>query len=223
MAVNEEIDNNDSKASELSSPEELDLNDQIAIVTDENDPVGPLDRLPEEIVSAEADNESGKPDSDTFNEVQAQSSPDAVKSEHPTKETEADNSSEIADEQKDGQSDPDELDDDGFLGLDAEEFDDEPPEGYDTPQEIEAVESQENVKSKKKSEEDNEPAENQKDSNDNNRNSVKSGQKSKAGFTIRKPSSTQIVVGLTLFLISIAGGVFYMNPSLFGFKKEAKL
>jgi hypothetical protein len=293
MAVNDQIDNNDSKASELSSPEELDLNDQVAIVTDENDPVEPLDRLseeivsaeadnesgkpdsdtfnevlaqsspdavksehppqkteadnpsettdeqkdgqsdvrdpvepldrlPEEIVSAEADNESGKPDSDTFNEVQAQSSPDAVKSEHPTKETEADNSSEIADEQKDGQSDPDELDDDGFLGLDAEEFDDEPPEGYDTPQEIEAVEGQENVKSKKKSEEDNEPAENQKDSNDNNRNSVKSGQKSKAGFTIKKLSPTQIVVGLTLFLISIAGGVFYMNPSLFGFKKEAK-
>ena len=246
MAVNEEIDNNDSKASELSSPEELDLNDQIAIVTDEKDTVEPLEVLQEEIVSAEAENESDKPDSDTFDEVEVPSSLYDVESEHlpkkteaenspettdeqkdgeselPGKETEADNSSEIADEQKDGQSDLNESDDDSFSGLDADKFDDKSPEGQEPPQEIEAVESQENGKSKKKFQEDNEPAENQKDSNDKGRNSAKSAQRSKAGFTTRKPSPTQIVVGVTLFLISIAGGVFYMNPSLFGFKREAK-
>ena len=74
MAVNEEIDNNDSKASELSSPEELDLNDQIAIDTDEKDTVEPLEVLQEEIVSAEAENESDKPVSDTFDEVEVPSS-----------------------------------------------------------------------------------------------------------------------------------------------------
>ena len=151
MAEKEGIDNNDSKASELSTPEELDLNDQITIVTDEKDTVEPLEVLQEEIVSAEAENESGKPDSDTFNEVEIPSSLDGVESEHPPKETEAENSSETTDEQKDGQSDLDEFDDDGFLGLDDEEFDDEPPEEQDPLQKIEAVESQENGKSKKKS------------------------------------------------------------------------
>ena len=221
MAEKEEIDIDDSKASELSSLEELDLNDQIEIIPAEMDTVEPLIILQDEVVSEEAQNESGKSDSDTFNEVEVPPIPDDVESELSSTETEAENSSETTDEQKDGQPDLDEHDGDDFIGLDDEKFDDQPPEEQD-PLQQEALESQDNDPSEKISEEDNEPAQNQKENNDNVRNSEKSAKRSKAKITIGKPSPTKIIVGLTMLLVSIAGGVFYISPSLLGVQKEAK-
>ncbi len=144
MAEKEGIDINDSKPSEVSPLEELDLNDQIEIIPVEKDTVEPLEVLQEEVASEEAQNESGKPDSDTFNELEVPSSPDDGESELPPKETEAEKSSETVDEQKDGQSDQDEFDDDDFLGLDDEEFDDEPPEEKDPSPETLTMKSAEN-------------------------------------------------------------------------------
>jgi len=143
MAEKEGIEIDDSKASELSSLEELDSNDQIEIFPEEEDTVEPLAALPGEDVSAEAENASGKPNSDTLNEEEVPSNPDDGESERPPKETEAENSSETAAEQKDRQPN-------------------------------------------------------------------------------RKPSPTPIIVGLTLLFMSIAGGVFYMNPSLLGLKGQTK-
>ena len=221
MAVKEEFDINDSKASELSSHEKSDSNDQTEIIPAEEDAVEPLIILQDEFVSAEAQNESGKPDSDTFNEVEVPPIQDDGELELLLEENEAENSADPVDEQKDGESDLDELGDDDFLGLDDEEFDDALPKAPDPSQE-EALESQENDKTEKRPEKDNEPAENQKDSNDDDKSSVKSAKKSKAKITIGTPSATQIIVGLTLILMVIAGGVFYMNPALLGFHKEAQ-
>ncbi len=222
MAEKSGIDINDSEASELSSPEEIDLDDQIEIIPDETDTVEALEVLQEEVVSEEAENESGKPDSDTFNDVEVPSSPDDGESELSPNETEAENTSETPDEQKNGQSDLDEFDDDDFLGLDDEEFDDQMPQERDPSEEKEAVGSQENGKSEKKSEENNEPAQNPKDSNDNNSNSVKSAKISKAKITTGKPSLTQIAIGLTLLVLFITGAAIYANPSLIGFKRAAQ-
>ena len=47
--------------------------------------------------------------------------------------------------------------------------------------------------------------------------------KSKFKIVIGKPTPKQIIFGLTLLLMSIAGGAVYRNPSLLGLKKEAPL
>ncbi len=100
MAEKEEVDINDSQPSEVSPLEELDLNDQIEIVPVEGDTVETLEVLQEEVVSEEAENESGKPDSDPLNEVEVPSSQDDGESELSPKATNAANSSGPADEQK---------------------------------------------------------------------------------------------------------------------------
>jgi len=215
MAEKEEIDTNDSIASEVSSLEKLDSNDQTEIIPAEEDTVEPLIILQDEVVGEEAQNESGKPDSDTFNEADVSPIPEDSESELLPEETEAENSVDTVAEQKDGKSDPAELDDNDLLGLADEEFDDEPLEEPDSPQE-EVLEIQENDKSEKKSENHTEPAENQKTSNDDDRRSLKSAKKSKA------PSATQIIVGISMLLIGIAGGVFYIYPALLGFNGEAQ-
>ncbi len=56
MAEKEGIDNNDSKKSEFSSLEEIDLDDQIEIISPEKDTVEALEVVPEEVVSEEAEN-----------------------------------------------------------------------------------------------------------------------------------------------------------------------
>ncbi len=293
MAEKSGIDINDSKEPELSSPEEIELDDQIEIILDEKDTVEPLDVLLEEVVSEEAVKKSGKQDIDTVIEAELPSNPDDGdpepplkepetkissemadernegqselplkepetdissdtadehddgKPELPLKESETKNSSEtadqqkeekpdlapqepetesisqMADEQKDGQSDLDESDDDDFLGLDDEKLDDERPEKRDTPQEVAALDSPQNDESEK-TEKDHEAAENQIDGNDHTKNSERSAKRTKTKIAIRKPSPTQIAVGLTLLLICIAVVLYYMNPSFLGFKREAK-
>ena len=87
MAEKEGIDNNDSKKPEFSSLEELDLDDQIEIISPEKDTVETLEVVPEEdvsedaendpsqevvpeeAVSKEAENGSGQSDSDIFKEI----------------------------------------------------------------------------------------------------------------------------------------------------------
>ena len=136
MAEKEGIDINDSKPPEVSPLEELDLNDQIEIIPVEKDTVELLEVRQEEVAGEEAENESGKPDSDTFHESEVPSSPDDGKSELSLKENEA--------------------------------------------------------------------------------------EKSRARIVFRKPSGTQITIGLTSLVLFIAGVVIYANPFLIGFKREAQ-
>ena len=136
MAEKEGIDLNDSKPSEVSPLEELDLNDQIEILPVEKDTVELLEVMQEEVAGEEAENESGKPDSDTFHELEVLSSPDDGESELPPKQTAA--------------------------------------------------------------------------------------EKSRSRIVFRKPSGTQITVGLTSLVLFIVGAVIYATPSLIGFKREAQ-
>ncbi len=76
MAEKEEIDTNDSNASEVSSLEKLDSNDQTEIIPAEEVTVEPLIILQDEVVSEETQNESGEPDSDAFNEEDVPPIPD---------------------------------------------------------------------------------------------------------------------------------------------------
>jgi hypothetical protein len=240
MADKEGIDNNDSKKSEFSSLEEIDLDDQIEIISPEKDTVEPLEVVPEEVVSEEAENGpsqevvpeevgseeaengSGPSDSDIFKEIKSPSNSDDGESERSPKDIGAENSPQTADEQKNGQSDPSKIDDPYFLGVDGEESHDEPPKERESHTGNEGEECQENGKSEIKSKEDIEPAENQKDSIDKNGDSVKLAEESKAKTIIGNWSFTQIIIGLTLLLMSFAGGVVCMNPALLGFKKEAE-
>jgi hypothetical protein len=103
MAEKNESDINDSKEPELASPEEIELNDQIEIILDENDTVEPLEVLQEEVVSEDTQDESGKPDSNTFNEAELPASLDDREPELPLKEPETVISPEIADKSNDGE------------------------------------------------------------------------------------------------------------------------
>ena len=258
MAEKEGIDNNDSKKSEFSSLEELDLDDQIEIISPGKDTVEALDVVPEEDIREEAENGpsqevvpeeavreepknghsqevvleevvgedeengSGQSDSDIFKEIKLPSNSDDGESERPPKDKGAENFSPTADEQKDGQSDPSKIDEPYFLGVDGEESHDEPPKGPGPHSVNDGGEGQESGKSDIKSKKDIEPAENQKDRNDKNGDSVKFAEKSKAKTIIGNWTFTQIIIGLTLLLMSFAGGVICMNPAFLGFKKEAE-
>src|SRR5210317_1755428 len=98
MAEKEGVDINDSKPSEVSPLEELDLNDQIEIIPVEMDTVEPLEVLQEEVSGEEAESEFGKPDNDTFNEFEVPSSPEDGKSGFFPKESEDEKSLETIDE-----------------------------------------------------------------------------------------------------------------------------
>ena len=221
MAEKEDIDINDSNSTEDTAIEELDLTDQIEVIPEENDTVEPLIILQDEVVRDKAQNESGKQAGDSLNEAAVSSDPDDPESELSSDKTETENSPADADGQKDGKLDLDELDDDDINDLDDELFNDEPAKAQESPRGEETPESQVNGKSKKKSEESDESTENQEDSNDIAKSAAKSVKKSKFKIVIGKPTPKQIVFGLTLLLMSIAGGAVYRNPSLLGFKKEA--
>ena len=222
MAEKEGVDINDSKPSEVSPLEELDLNDQIEIIPVEMDTVEPLEVLQEEVVSEEAESESDKPDSDTFNEFEVPSSPDDGESELPPKEIEAKKPSETVDEHKDGQSDQDEFEGDDFLGLDDEEFDGEQPEEKDPSPETLTMKSPENGDFGENPAENNETTEDPNDGTNNKKASRKTAEKSRARIPFRKPSLTQITIGLTSLVLFIACAVIYANPSLIGFKRVAQ-
>ena len=220
MAEKEGVDINDSKPSEVSPLEELDLNDQIEIIPVEMDTVEPLEVLQEEVVSEEAESESDKPDSDTFNEFEVPSSPDDGESELPPKEIEAKKPSETVDEHKDGQSDLDEFEDDDFLGLDDEEFDEEQPEERDPSPETLTMKIPENGDFGENPAENNEKTEDPNDGTNNKKASRKTAAKSRTRIPFRKPSLTQITIGLALLVLFIAGAAIFLNPSLIGLKRE---
>ena len=222
MAEKEGVDINDSKPSEVSPIEELDLNDQIEIIPFENDTVEPLEVLQEEVAGKEAESEPGEPDSDTIDELEVLSSLADGELGLSPKETEGENSPETIDEQKDGQSDQNEFDDDDFIGLDDEEFDDDPPEGKDLSLEILTMKAPENGDFGKNPAENNETAKDQNDGTINQKISRKTAEKSRDRILFRKPSLTQITIGLTLLVLFIAGAVIYATPSLIGFKREAQ-
>jgi len=222
MAEKEGVDINDSKPSEVSPLEELDLNDQIEIIPVEMDTVEPLEVLQEEVSGEEAESESGKPDNDTFNEFEVPSSLEDGKSGFFPKETEDEKSLETIDEQKDGQSDQDDFDDDEFLGLDDEDFDDEPPEERDPSPETLTMKAPENRDFGENPAENNEMAEDQNDGTNNTKTSRKTAEKFRAGILFRKPSRTQITIGLTSLVLLIAGAVIYVNTSLIGSKRETQ-
>ena len=240
MAEKESIDNNDSEKSEFFSLEEIDLDDQIEIISPDKETVealevvpeegvsedaenGPIQEVvPEEVVGEDAENGFGQSDSDIFKEIKSPSNSDEGESERPPKDKRAENPSPKTDEQKDGQSDPSKIDDPYFLGVDGEESHDEPPKERESPLGNEGKECQENGKSEIKSKKDIEPTENQKDRIDKNGDFVKLAETSKAKPIIGNWSFTQIIIGLTLLLMSFAGGLVCMNPALIGFKKEAE-
>jgi hypothetical protein len=221
MAEKERIGIEDSKASELSSLEQLDLSEQSEMNPFEKETVDPVLIMQDEVVGQEAPNESAETEHNTYNEVEWSSIPDDAKSDLTPKATETENFLETASEQKEGPSDLDEFDKDVFSGSDDENFDDEPPAEQEPPQE-ETQESQKNVTSEKKSEEDNKPEQNQKNRKGTSRNSLKSAKRFKTPIALRKLSPTPIIVGLTLLLLSLAAGAFFMNPSLLGYKKKAQ-
>jgi hypothetical protein len=221
MAEKEGVYFNDSKPSEVSPIEELDLNDQIEIIPFENDTVEPLEVLQEEVAGKEAESESGDPDSDSIDELEVLSSPDDGELGLSPKETEGENSPETIDEQKDGQPNQNEFDDD-VIGLDDEEFDDDPPEGKDLSLETLTMKVPENGDFGKNPAENNETAKDQNDGTINKKISRKTAEKSRDRILFRKPSLTQITIGLTLLVLFIAGAVIYANPSLIGFKREAQ-
>jgi hypothetical protein len=170
MAEKEGLDNNDSKRSEFSSLEEIDLDDQIEIISPEKDTVEPLEVMPEEIDSQKAENDSGPLESDIFKEIKLPLNSIDGQSERSPKDKGAENSPPTADDQKDGKSGPSKM----------------------------------------------------KDRIVENRDSEKLAETSKAKTIIGNWSFTQIIIGLTLFLMGFAGGVVCMNPALPGFKKEAE-
>ena len=222
MAEKENIDNNDSEKSEIFSLEEIDLDDQIEIISPEKETVEALEVVPAEGDSEEAENGSGQSDIDIFKEIKSPSNSDDGESERSAKNLGAENSPQTADEQKNGQSDPSKIDDPYFLGVDGEESHDEPPKERESHAGNEGEECQENGKSEIKSKEDIETAENQKDRIDKNEDFAKLAENSKAKTIIGNWSFIQIIIGLTLLLMSFAGGVVCMNPTLLGFKKEAE-
>ena len=222
MPEKEGVDINDSKPSEVSPLEELDLNDQIEIIPVEMDTVEPLEVFQEEIIGEEAESESGKPDSETFNEFEVSSNPGDGESGFFPKETEAEKSLETIAEQKDGQSDQDEFDDDDFLGLDDEDFDDESPEEKDSSPEILSMKAPENRDYEENPAENNEMAEDQNDGTNNTKASRKTAEKLRDRILCKKLSHTQITAGLILLVLFIAGAVIYVNPSLIGSKRETQ-
>jgi hypothetical protein len=221
MAEKEGIDINDSKPSEVSPLEELDLNDQIEIIPLEKDTVEPLEVLQEEVAGEVEERESGKPDSETIDELEVSSHPDDGESGlFLAKETEVEKSSETIDEQKDGQSEQDEFDDDDFIGLDDEEFDDEPPEEKDLSPETLTMKAPQNGDFGKNSAENNATAGDPNDGTNSKKASRKTAEKSRARIRFRKPSLTQITIGLALLVLFIAGAAIFLNPSLIGLKRE---
>ena len=216
MAEKEIKDNNELKTSESASVEILDLVDEIEIYPDEEQTVESLEVFQEEVIGEAADEESGKPDTVSTNDIEPlpileDAEPEPYSEEA---ETESKNSSDTVSGDQTGDLYQNELDDIEFLGLDDEEFSDDPPEKKELPAES-AVESPEQDTSEKTSDKDDESAQNQTDGKDNRRKSVKAAQRSKTKFTIRKPSAIHVIIAVTLLLIIIAGGVYYMKSSIF--------
>jgi hypothetical protein len=240
MTDKEGIDNNDSKKSEFSSLEEFELDDQIEIISPEKDTVEPLEVGSEEVVIEEAENgtsqqvvpeavgsedtenASAQSDSDIFKEINLPSNSDDGESTHRPKDQAAENFLPKADGQKDEQSDPDNIDEPYFLEVDGKESHDEPPKEQGPHSVNDAKADQENNKSDIKSQKDLEPAQTQKDRIDKNGDSVKLSKKSKSKTIFGNWSINQIIMGLTLILLSFATGVICKDPTLLGFKKEAE-
>ena len=318
MTEKETLDINDPNTSESSSIEEIDLNDDFEMVTEEIETVNPLDIsqtqadgqepsedtaesleiIQEEIVAEEAkvevsepsetilekggsneadietilsqealdekatDEESAVESIDPFEELQAEITNEkaADESDEPVKVFEmnggaaeiveedaatldsnmideveplpiledtvpqpsaqkAESVSELTVDSTEG-SDPDELGEDGFLGLDDEEFADSPPEeqalSQDTVTKPLVQDKFENI-----SDTDDESTERLTNEEDNQGESLTSTQKPQKKSTIQKASRVQLIIGLTLFIFAITGVVFYLKSSLFNFGKEA--
>jgi hypothetical protein len=220
MAEKEGIDIDDSTESELAPLEEVDLSDEMEIVPDEEETDETLVIPQEEVAIEIAESESIPPDSDTISEVDELPNPGDTELEVSSIETESINPLEAADEDKDGQLEPDELDSDDFLGLDDEEFDDEPLEKQDPSQEETVLKNPENNQSENISELDDEPTENLENNIDNDRDSAKSAKRSKSKITLKKPSQIQIIIALIFVLMLSAGGVLYLKPAFLRFDEE---
>lgn len=229
MAEKEGTDINYPKASELSSLAELDFNGQIKKIPDEKDIVEPLEvlqveALQEEVDGEKAESESGKPDSYIFNELEVPLSPNDEESRRLPKETEAENFLDTVDEQKDGQANKDDFDDDNdeFLALNDKEIDDELPEEKDLSPETVKMSRPEYGDSEKNPTENNETVEDQNDGANNKKASRKTAEKFRVRIPFRKPTLTQITVGLTALVLFIAAVVMYANPSLIKLKRETQ-
>ena len=202
----ESIDPFDKLQAEIVDEKAADESDEPVKVFEMNDGAGEI-----------AEEDAGKLDSNIINEVEplpiledAVPQPSAQKVESVSELT-VDST---------GVSDPDELGEDGFLGLDDEEFVDSASEeqalSQDSVTKPSAQDGFENI-----SDTDAESAERHTDEKDNQRESVASTRKTKRKWINEKPSRVQIAIGLILLVIAISGGVFYLKPSLLNFGKTA--
>ena len=148
MAEKDSIDTNDLKTSESSSIEVLDLVDEVELVPDEKETVEPLEVLQEEVIDEEADEESGATDSDSTNDIEPLPILDGDELKSSSEETATENYSDTTGGDENGGPDKNDFDDDEFLGLDGEEFSEDPPEKKELPRKT-AVESPEQDTSEK--------------------------------------------------------------------------
>ncbi len=202
----ESIDPFDELQAEIVSEKAADESDQPVNVFEMNGDDGKI-----------AEEDAGKLDSDIINEAE----PLAIMENTVPQSTaqKAESATELTLDSTGG-SDTNELGEDGFLGLDDEEFVDSPSEEQALFQDTVTKPSAQDTFEKISDTED-ESAENFTKEKGNQGESVKSTQKTKRKWVIEKPSRVQFIIGLTLLVFAITGGVFYLKPSLFNFEKEA--
>ena len=215
-ALQEEVSDGESEEESIDPFDELQaekVNEQAADESDEPIKVFQMNGVAGEI----AEEDAGGTDSDIINEVEPL--PILEDSVPESSAQKAESVSELTVDSNGG-TDTDELGEDGFLGLDDEEFDDGQPEeralSQDTVTKRSTQDTFENI-----SNTDDESAEGLSNEKENQREFVKSTQKTKRKWVIEKPSRVQFIIGLTLLVFAITGGVFYLKPSLFSFGKEA--
>lgn len=223
MAEQKGIDINDSDASKLSPLEELDPDDEIEILSDENNEIESLEEVEVEAVGQEETDSSMESDTDTTHEDESLSEQGDGKKESAGKENDAEEVSKKSDEEDDEEFDLEDYDDDGFLGLDDEELDDNSIEEQDVSSESEEVVaySPKDDQSERESEEKAETMQHEEESSDKKKDAKKANNKSKAEKTIKKPSLVQIFIAMTVVVLIIAGGYIYTNSSLIGLTSDS--
>ena len=220
MADKDNNDNNESSTSKSSSLEVIDLVDEIEIVPDEEQAIEALEIFQEEVIDEETESVSDPPDSLGTDDIEPLPILDGAESNSSWQGTESQNSSDTASGDQNGDLDRNEIVDLDFTSLDDEEFSGDRPEKEKIAQES-AGETRAQDHSEKMSGKNDESTDAQTDGNSNNRKSVKAVQKSKAKFLIPKPSAIRGIFGATLLLLIIAGGAYYLKPSLFGSERKS--
>ena len=231
MAEQKGIDIGDSAESEVSPLEEFDPNEEIEILSDENDEIESPEEVEIEAVEQEETDVSVEPAADIINEEDSLNEEVSVLDQNDEQEESADeeitvtenlgeDASDASDEQDEEEFDLDDYDDDddGFLGLDDEELDGDPIDEHEDSSEEVAKDSPENDQLPEESAEiaGTEPHE---EDNDDSKKDSKKTKKNRVGKSIKKPSLAQIAIAATLLVLVAAAGFIYTHPSIIGLTK----